>query len=172
MRPKKYPLEPLRRLKKDRAGTKTRELGAAIVTREKAQKRREEAEVEREAERARADRVRGEELAALEKGELFARDLARGGAWEQRTSAEDAERARGVEKARSTEQESQAAEAKAQGSVAVARAEVEATARHEQRFWSAVRKAEESREEDAVAEVRPSVRAEGYPQTPGSKRSR
>jgi hypothetical protein len=155
MRPKKYPLEPLRRLKKERAEAKTRELGTAIVARETAQQRREDAEGEQMAARARAAAVRGEERAALEKGDLFARDLARGGAWEQRVSAEDQERGRGIEKARSSEEEAKRVEARAQGDVAVAQAEVEVTARHEQRWTSAARKAKESREEEALAEAVP-----------------
>jgi len=153
MRGKKYPLEPLRRLKKERAEAKTRELGAAIATRETVQRRREEAESERDSARARANAVREEERAALEKGELFARDLMRGGAWEQRVSAEDQARARGIEKARSAEDDARKVEARAQGTAAVAHSEEKATARHEQRWVATARKAEESREEDALAEA-------------------
>jgi hypothetical protein len=153
MRARKYPLEPLKRLKKDRAEAKTRELGGAITTREAAERRRLEAEAVREAERVRADVVRRQERASLEKGELTAKDLARGGTWEQRASAEDAERARGVERAQSVEEKARTVEAKAQADVALARAEVEATARHEQRFLAAAKKAEEATEEEALAEV-------------------
>jgi len=167
MRPKKYPLEPLRRLKKERAEAKTRELGTAIVARETVQRRREDAEGEQKAARARAEAVRGEERAALEKGDLFARDLARGGAWEQRVSAEDQERARGIEKARSAEDEAKRVEARAQGDVAIARAEVEVTARHEQRWTSAARKAAEGREEEALAETVP---AKGLPASHGARK--
>jgi len=167
MRPKKYPLEPLRRLKKERAEATTRELGTAIAARETLQRGREEAEATRTAARARADAVRGEERAALEKGELSARDLARGGAWEQRVSAEDQARSQSVEKARSAEDEARRAEARAQRDVAVARAEVEATGRHEQRWTSAARKAEESREEETLAEVVP---AGGYPAPQGPRK--
>jgi hypothetical protein len=155
MRPKKYPLEPLRRLKKERAEQKTRELGTAIAARETVQRRREEAEGEQKAARARAEAVREEERSALVKGELFARDLARGGAWEQRVSAEDQERARGVEKARTREDDARRLEARAQGDVAIARAEVEVTARHEERWTSAARKVAESSEEEALAEAVP-----------------
>ena len=159
MRPKKYPLEPLRRLKKDRAEAKTRELGTAIASRESIQKKRETAEAEREAERARANLVREQERAALREGRaLRSQSGARGcvGAAHDRGGCRAWTRRRG--EIQSAEEKARAGEAKAQADVAVARAEVEATARHEQRFWSTVRKAEESREEEAVAEARPSKR--------------
>jgi|HubBroStandDraft_6_1064221.scaffolds.fasta_scaffold1672998_1 hypothetical protein len=153
MRARKYPLEPLKRLKKDRAEAKTRELGGAIATREMAERRRREAEVVHEAERARADMIRHAERASLERGELTAKDLARGGTWEQRASVEDAQRARGVERSLRVEEKARAVEAKAQSDVALARAEVEATAHHEQRFLAAAKKAEEASEEEDLAEV-------------------
>jgi hypothetical protein len=156
MRRKKYPLESLARMKKDRVETKTRELGQAISTRETLERSRERKEADRDIAREGANQVRREERSQLEKGTLKVLDLAREGTWELRVRAEDAKRARDVDEARAVEAGARGAEAAAKGSVAEASAEEQSVQRHEERWKEAAKRTEEALEEESLAEaVRP-----------------
>src|SRR5580658_1395504 len=115
---KKYPLESLARMKKDRVEAKARELGAAISTREAREAERGRKEADRDAARASANVVRTGERAALEKGDLRVIDLARGNVWETRVKVEDAGRTREVDDARTAEEKARATEARAKSDVA------------------------------------------------------
>jgi hypothetical protein len=150
---KKYPLEPLARLKEERAEQKTRELGKALSSRETAQKKREGAEAKREAARTSASRVRNEERAALANGALSVRDLMQANAWESRVATEDLERTREVDRALAAEGEAKAAETRVRGDLAQAQAESEVIRRHHERWSAAVKKDDEGREEEALAEA-------------------
>jgi hypothetical protein len=150
---KKYPLEPLARLKEDRTEQKTRELGKALSSREAAQKKREGAEAEREAARASASRVRNEERAALASGALSARDLMQANAWESRVATEDAERTRDVDRALAAEGKTKAAETRVRADLARAQAESEVIRRHHERWRAEANKAEEAREEESLVEA-------------------
>jgi hypothetical protein len=155
---KKYPLEPLARLKEERAKQKTHELGRAASTREAAQRKREGAEAEREAARATARRIRDEERGSLENGALSVRDLVQASAWESRVGVEDAERTRSVDRALVAEDQARAAEAVVREDLSRAHAESEIVQRHHERWRAAVTKDEESREEEALAEAfRPKI---------------
>ena len=169
MRKKKYPLEPLARMKKDRAETRTRELGGAVAAREAIQNEREGKVRSREAARASANVVRALERTALEKGELTALDLARAGTWEVRVRAEDASRSREVDEAVAAGARARAAEATAKAKVAEARAESESVHRHEERWEAAGKKADEAQEEEALAEA---VHAGGIPPGPTGRPKR
>jgi hypothetical protein len=150
---KKYPLELLVRMKEDRAEVKTRELSRAMSTTEAAREGREGAEADREAARASARGVRSEERASLAKGALSVRDLIRGGAWESRARAEDAERTRGVESALAAESKARAAEAEVRADVTRARAESSLVQRHRELWQARAKKDDESHEEEALAEA-------------------
>jgi YscO-like protein len=153
MRRKKYPLEPLVRIKNDRVEKKTRELGHAVVTREALEKSRQVKEADRDHARDAANHVRREERARLEEGTLKVKDLAQGGTWETRVQAEDARRVREVDEAAAAELGARAAEATAKTHVAEARAEHESVRRHEERWRAEARKVEDAREEEALAEI-------------------
>jgi hypothetical protein len=156
MRRKKYPLESLAHLKKDRVDAKARELGAAVSAREAREAERVRKEAEREAARASADVIRTAERAALERGDLRAIDLSRVKVWDRRVQLEDLGRAREVDEARTAEDRSRAAEGAAKNDVATARAESESVEQHRKRWKAALRKGQESLEEEAVADaVRP-----------------
>jgi flagellar biosynthesis chaperone FliJ len=156
MRRKKYPLEPLVRMKKDRVETKTRELGQAISTRETLEKSRERKEADRDIAREGANHVRREERSQLEQGTLKVLDLAREGTWELRVRAEDVKRTRDVDEARTAEAGARGAESRAKANVAEASAEHESVQRHQERWNTEAKKAEEAKEEESLAEaVRP-----------------
>jgi hypothetical protein len=153
MRSSKYPLEPLARLKKERAEGAVRDLGRAVSAREEASHRRAEVEEARKEAEARAARVRQEERAVLEKGGLRAADLMRAEAWEARVKAEDVERARAVEEARASLATKTRLEVEAQANVARVRGEANAVSRHEARWHEAQRRARDLEEEEAAAEA-------------------
>jgi hypothetical protein len=153
VRPNKYPLASLARLKKERADGAARELAKAVSAREEADRRREEAEMARKQAEARAAHVRREERASLEHGELHAADLMRASAWEARIKAEDEGRARMVEAARATVGTKRRIEADAQAKVALARGEVKAVLRHETRWNEAQGRVRDAAEEEAAAEA-------------------
>jgi hypothetical protein len=156
MQRKKYPLEPLAQLKKDRAEIKVRELGKAVARREGLEKERKGQEAQREETRAKANVVRGDERALLEKGDLKVLDLVRGSIWESRIKVEDAERTRELEKALVAEGQARLAEEAAKGRVSEARAEAETVERHRDRWKSALHEKQEAEEEESLAEaVRP-----------------
>jgi len=156
MQRKKYPLEPLARLKRERAETRTRELGEAVAAREALEKERAAKEADRERARDAASVVCREERARLEGGDLKVLDLVRGGIWETRVKTEDAQRGRAIERARAAEEEARATEAGAKLHVASAKAESESVQRHHARWDALAKNAEEAREEEAMSEaVRP-----------------
>jgi hypothetical protein len=152
--PKKaYPLDLLARIREDRAEAKTRELGGAVRDHAIALARREGAEADRDAARDRASRVRDEERAALERGALCVRDLVQGSLWESRTKADDAERKRAVDEAVASELAARASEAEIRAEAARARGESKVVQRHGERWRAEVKKEEESREDEGLAEA-------------------
>ena len=156
MRRKKYPLESLAHLRKDRVDAKARELGAAISAREAREAERARKEAEREAARATADAVRTAERAALERGDLRAADLSRVNVWERRVKIDDLGRTRAVDEAQAEEDRARSTEGGARTEVATARAESESVERHRDRWQAVLKKGQESREEEAMADaVRP-----------------
>jgi hypothetical protein len=153
MRPRKYPLEPLVRLKKERVESTTRQLGKAVLARESAERRHEEAASAQRQGDARASRVRTEERDLLEKGELSAADLIRANAWEVRVQTEGAERAHAVDAAQATMTTQRRRELDAQAEVARSRGEAKAVDRHEARWIAAREKVREAEEEEATSEA-------------------
>jgi colicin import membrane protein len=153
MRPRKYPLEPARRVRESRADDAKKDLASAIDARERAEQRRRAAEAEREQARGQARAVREKELAALARGELSAADLMRGDAWEARVREEEARRAREVAQAATKEAEAQGTEDKARGDLATRRADVEVVEKDRERWTAREKQAEEKREEEGAAEA-------------------
>jgi hypothetical protein len=153
MHRKKYPLESLAHLKKDRAERATRALGKAVAARETLEGARKELERAREEARVATDLVRSKEQERLEEGSLTAGDLRREAAWQSRVNLEDRARAKGVDDARATEERARGAEASARKAVADARAEHETVLRHQQRFRLAAEKREEARDEEERTEM-------------------
>jgi hypothetical protein len=150
---KKYPLEPLARVRATRTDDAKRELALAIHARELAEKRLRAAEAEREKARAAAQGLRDAERGALERGELSARDLMRADAWEARAKEELAQLERQLDQASAREREARAKEATAKGAVGERRAELGVVEEDRARWTNRERQKEEAKEEEAGAEA-------------------
>lgn len=156
MRSKKYPLEALVRLRREKKGAAERQLGSAIAAREGAEKDRKEAEVERANAQARAAEVRDAESDALTRGSLSAADLQRQAAWQARVSWEDDEARRGIVGLAARETAAAEDEARAKGDATKAEADAKVVGEHRAR-WDLANKhaAEAAEEEDAADAFRP-----------------
>jgi hypothetical protein len=153
MRPRKYPLDPLARLREKRVGDATRLLSDAIRARQEAEQREESAQARKDDAAKEVLAVGGRERSALERGELRADDLALGAAWKVRMDADRAELEGQLAKALSQTSAAQAQEGTAQDGVARARADAEVVARDRAKWEEAGRKKEEAAEEEVADEA-------------------
>jgi len=153
MRPPRYPLEPLAKLREEQADAAVRGLAVAVAGRDAAERDRRTAEQRREAHEASATRVREAEQQALARGELRVGDLARAGAWETRVAAEGQTMASAVQHARGVETRARDVEQAAQGEVATRKAGAEVVGADRARWQDALRKKAEAREEEAAEEA-------------------
>jgi hypothetical protein len=149
----KYPLEPLARLRDDKAGQAARALAGSVRAREGAARGVRAAEVRRDAHVAAVSAVHTGELEALAKGELCARDLARSDAWGVRVGAEKAALAGVVERARATETKARADEAAAQHLLTSRQADAKVVDGHRRHWEGEVARRLEAREEEASFEA-------------------
>jgi hypothetical protein len=150
---RKYPLEPLARVRAIRTDDAKRELALAIRARELAEKRLRGAEAEREKALAAARGLRDAERRALERGELTARDLMRADAWEVRARQEMVQLEKALAHAQAREEEARAKEGTAVDSVAGRRAEQSVVEQDRARWTHCEKQKEEAREEEAGAEA-------------------
>ena len=153
MRPPRYPLEPLVKLREDQADAAVRGLAAAVAGRDAAERDRHKAEQQRDDHEAEAAAVRAAELEALAGGELRVADLARGGAWETRVASEGGAIASAVERSLGAETRAREAERSAQGEVAARTAGAEVVGADRARWQDALRKKAGAREEEAAEEA-------------------
>jgi colicin import membrane protein len=153
MRPRKYPLDPLARLREKRVGDATRLLSDAIRARQEAERAEDAAQARRDDAVKDARATEDGEERALKSGELRAEDLARGAAWKLRAEAERAELDERLAKALSETRGAQVREVGAQDGVARARADAEVVARDRAKWEEAGRKKDEAAEEDSVDEA-------------------
>jgi hypothetical protein len=153
MRPPRYALEPLAKLREEKVDAAVRGLATAVAKRDEAERGRRATEERRAAHEAAAARVRQAERDALERGELRAGDLARADGWEVRVAAERASIAADVEQARSTESRARDAEQQAKGEVASRKADAEVLEKDRARWTDDLRKRGEAREEEEAAEA-------------------
>jgi hypothetical protein len=150
---KKYPLEPLARVRRDRVEASARELGAAVRLREEAEKNRVAAELERTHRLAEASEVRDGESRALGHGVLTAADLQRQGAWQARMHWEDEEAARAVSDLAAREEALRDSEGRAKALVAQREADSKVVLEHQTKWKDTERRAEDAAEEEAAAEA-------------------
>jgi hypothetical protein len=153
MPPKKYPLDPLVRLRQDKVDASTRELAASIQAREGAERARLAAEAERARLAEEARQARAKEERALGRGELSVADLQRQGAWEARTQWED--QARATEVAAATERETAAreGEGRARSRVSTAEAEAKVVTEHRGRWVAEGQRAADATAEEEAADA-------------------
>jgi hypothetical protein len=153
MRPRKYPLEPLARVRQMGVDGAARDAAAAVRAREEASGRRQQAEQSRTAHDERARAVRDAERNALERGALTAADLSRALDWEVRVTAECATLARAEESARSEESNAMANEQAARAELAHKKAESEVVEKDRAKWRERERARAEAKEEEAAAEA-------------------
>jgi hypothetical protein len=154
MRPPKYPLEPLAKLRRSEADAATGRLGVAQRARDGAERERSRLEDRERAEAAAADVVRAAERERLARGELKAADLAAAGAWESGVAAQRRVVEAAVQRARTTEEEARAGAQKAAREVVSREADATAIESHRSRWSEAQRKRAEAAEEQEAAEAR------------------
>ncbi len=150
---RKYPLDPLKRVRADQVDQKTRSLSDAL--------RKAEAtgsEVERKTrakeqlDRAVSATARGEHE-RLERGELTAADLARGAAWGLSAGLARREMARALDEAQKEDAQARTIAEKERSSLATAQAEAKVVEKHHEK-WRAVREAADiARDEESAEEA-------------------
>jgi hypothetical protein len=153
MRPKRYPLDPLVRVRRDRVDTQVKALSMAVHTREEAERARLAAEADRARRTVEAEQVRAGEQSALARGELSAVDLQRQGAWEARTQWDDEERGRRVATARESEAAARGSEGDARAHLATAEANAKVVTEHRAKWVQEGEKAAEVAAEEGAAEA-------------------
>jgi hypothetical protein len=153
MRPPKYPLEPLARLRAQKVDEAARVLAGAVTTRETAERVRLGAEQRRASQEEEAKGVRDVEAEELLRGDLRVADLARAGAWEVRVASEQEKLALALTRAREEEGKAREGEKEARESVAAKRADAEVVEKDAARWREGVRKRAETKEEDAASEA-------------------
>ena len=153
MRPKKYPLDPLVRVREGRTREAMNELSAAVRAREEAERKRLVLEDERARVAAEARQVRLAETARLDNGELRAADLQRQAAWDLRTQWDAEARAERVAAAREHEVGARAGEGTARSEVLEAEAKAKVVTRDQARWAHEKERAAEAAGEEAAAEA-------------------
>jgi hypothetical protein len=153
MRPPRYALEPLARLRRDQADGAVRGLAAAVEARGAQERERLSAEQRRSEHDARVSVARDAEQEALARGELRAADLARGDAWEVRLAAERAAMTADVERRRASEEQARTAEGRARSELAAREADAGVIERDRARWSEQQGRQLEAREEEEAAEA-------------------
>jgi hypothetical protein len=153
MRPPRYALEPLAKVREERVDEAVRGLAQAVAGREAAERSRRAAEAHRETHESAAATTREAERQALERGELRAEDLARAGEWELRVAAERAALLATEERALAAAREARNEEQGARGEVATRKADAGVVEKDRARWVEGQRKRAEAREEEEAAEA-------------------
>jgi hypothetical protein len=153
MRPKKYPLDPLARVRAMKVDDAARALAESTRLREEAERKRAEAERRVIAAEDAARVVRDAERDALDRGELTVADLMRGDAWGFRVREEQAELERRA--ADSLEREGAAKDGEDGARVVVAerKADAEIVERDRSRWADGERRRAEAKDEEAAADA-------------------
>jgi hypothetical protein len=153
MRPRRYPLDPLARLREKGVDDATKLLADAIRAREAAQRLEAAALARHDAAEENARVVIEGEEAALDRGELRTADLAMGAAWRARDERERAVLERRLARAVEGTEAASTVEQGAKGAVLNAHAQAEVVARDRTKWEGAERKRSGAAEEEAAAET-------------------
>ena len=153
MAPKKYPLDPLRKVRDAAVDRASRALGDAVRDREGAERRKRSAEQEARRAEEEAQAIAEAERAKLERGELRVADLARADAWAVAASAEKERLAHQVKVADDTLRGARGAERAAQADVAGRKADADVVEKDRAKWKAAQERAAEARAEEEAAEV-------------------
>jgi hypothetical protein len=148
---RKYPLDPLRRVREENVDRKVRALSDSLRHVASARDEAERSERRlRELEAALAATASKEEQ-RLTRGELTAADLARGAAWSLGSAIECAEKTRAVEQARARQVAAEGGATERQRELAEAKASAEVVAKHHE-GWQRARAAESIARDEEDAE--------------------
>ena len=148
---RKYPLDPLRRVREENVDHKVRALSESLRHVESARDDAERSERrKRDLESALAATAANEEQ-RLARGELMAADLARGAAWSLGSEMQRADKAREVEQARARQAAAETRATERQRELADAQASAELVTKHHQ-DWQRARAAEAVARDEEDAE--------------------
>lgn len=153
MAAKKYPLDPLAKLREQHVDAAMRELAEAVREREAAERKARAAEEEQERAAARALEMREAERAKLERGELKVADLMRADAWGVAVAEEKRRLEAHVERATVAESEARAGEAEQRTVVAARKADAEVIEKDRAKWTEQARKDALLREEEEAGEA-------------------
>ncbi len=148
---RKYPLEPLKRVRAEKVDRKARAVSQAVVRAERALgevEQRERAKRELEASLAATART---ERDRLEKGELTAADLARGAAWGIASDMQKKAHERATDEARASLVRAQREAEQERAGLSVAQAEAKVVEKHHG-AWQKARQAEAIAADEESAE--------------------
>jgi hypothetical protein len=148
---RKYPLDPLRRVREENVDRKVRALSESLRHAEAARNEAERSERrKRDLESALITTAAAEDQ-RLSRGELTASDLARGAAWSLAVEIERAQQARAVEQARAEQAGAEARASQRREDLTAAKTSAELVAKH-QTEWQRAQTAQAEAREDEDAE--------------------
>jgi hypothetical protein len=145
---RKYPLDPLRRVREENVDHKARALSDSLRQVEIAASARESAERQKRDFEADVARTAADERSLLGSGELRAADLARGAAWAMAAEMERAKKAQLAETARARQVAADAHATSRRGELADAKAAAELVTKHHDRWQRAETAASLGRDEE------------------------
>lgn len=153
MAAKKYPLDPLVKLREQHVEEATRELGAAVRAREVAEHRTRAAKDEERRAEERAKTVRQGEQAKLEAGQLTVADLQRADAWAFAAAEEKRVLEAQVQRAAEAEAEARSGETRQRDVVASRKADAEVVEKDKAKWTERTRKDALAKEEEEATEA-------------------
>jgi hypothetical protein len=148
---RKYPLDPLRRVREENVDRKVRALSESLRHAEAARNEAERSERRKRDLESALTTTAAEEERRLSRGELTASDLARGASWALAADIDRAEQARAVEQARAQQATAEARATERRQDLATAKTSAELVAKHQEE-WQRARTAEVVAREDEDAE--------------------
>jgi hypothetical protein len=150
---RKYPLDPLIKLRERQVDDATSDLAKAVGARQAAERKREAAELAKDRADEAADATRTDERGALERGELTAADLLRAQAWELGVAEERKRLAQQVAVATQGEDEAREEEDGARATLAAREADAEVVEKDKERFVTREKQREIAKEEEAASDA-------------------
>ncbi len=150
---RKYPLDPLIKLRERQVDDATGELAKAVDARQAAERKREAAEAEKARAEAKAAAARDEEREALARGELRAGDLLRAQAWELGVAEERKKLVQQVVAAEQREKVALEEEDGARATLAAREADAQVVEKDKDRFVKREVEREIAKEEEAASDA-------------------
>jgi hypothetical protein len=150
---RKYPLDPLLKLRERQVDEATGDLAKAVDARQSAERKREAAEAEKARAEAKAAAAREQEREALSRGELRAGDLLRAQAWELGVADERKKLVQQVAAAEQREKTAVEEEDSARAALAASEADAQVVEKDKGRFVKREVEREIAKEEEAASDA-------------------